>query len=328
MDASSLFACLGGYPLLPGSRLAHEVSVAAASGLPVAVEGPAGSGRAWLAATIHHLRGDWRPLRPWQPPRQETADRLAWQSPLRTGPSTWVPLVDLDRLSPRWQLRLAEQLEASPDRPLYAIGCGDGGPRALLDRILRLRLPPLGRRQELVVLLQALLGWHAARAGVPAPRVQGASVQRLTALGWPEDLAAADRLAARAARLGETATAIDEELADCMARRAGAGVLAAMARALRGIERGGPVRLKQVRRTVVAEAERAWIGLALRAADGNRRRASALLGVSYRTLSGKLRSLPGVGKTFPSRAEECCRGDGTPATEADPGTAHGGRVRL
>ena len=61
--------------------------------------------------------------------------------------------------------------------------------------------------------------------------------------------------------------------------------------AIDALDRGQSVRLKEIRRLVVQDAERSWLVRTLESAAGDRYRAAALLGISYKALSEKLRAL-------------------------------------
>jgi two-component system response regulator AtoC len=146
--------------------------------------------------------------------------------------------------------------------------------------VVGVRLPSLVERPEDVPpLIRILLQAHAQRLGAPAPVIEPAAMHALLAYAWPGNVRELSHALERALILSANGRIAASDLPHT--------VLAGPASQARASADAGPLVLRK--RTGAVEAE--TIRTALRAAQGNRRRAADLLGISVRSLFYKLKAL-------------------------------------
>ncbi|MFI5214253.1 MAG: sigma 54-interacting transcriptional regulator, partial [Gemmatimonadales bacterium] len=148
--------------------------------------------------------------------------------------------------------------------------------------VVGVRLPPLVERPEDVPpLIRILLRAHAQRLGTPAPEIEPSAMHALLAYAWPGNVRELSHALERALILSANGRVAASDLPH--------QVLAgpAASQQPRAPDDAGPLALRK--RTGAVEAE--TIRTALRAAQGNRRRAADLLGISVRSLFYKLKAL-------------------------------------
>ncbi len=146
--------------------------------------------------------------------------------------------------------------------------------------VVGVRLPPLVERPEDVPpLIRILLQAHAQRLGAPAPVIEPAAMHALLAYAWPGNVRELSHALERALILSANGRIAASDLPHT--------VLAGPASQARASADAGPLVLRK--RTGAVEAEA--IRTALRVAQGNRRRAAELLGISVRSLFYKLKAL-------------------------------------
>jgi two-component system, NtrC family, response regulator AtoC len=144
---------------------------------------------------------------------------------------------------------------------------------------LSLKLPPLReRREEIPILLRHFMRQFSEKFARSSPVVSDRIVQACLAYGWPGNLRELQNFAKRYIVLG------DEDLAisDLMGGVDGAGTG----------PNGGPEgdgKLKSIIRNVKSGAETIAIADALQQTDWKRKKAAALLGISYKALLYKMR---------------------------------------
>jgi len=142
--------------------------------------------------------------------------------------------------------------------------------------VVGIRLPPLAERPEdIAPLIRELLAGHAARLGTGAPVLEPEALRALLDYDWPGNVRELANALERAAVLAPGGRIRRSDLPPRIAQgTTGAGPLS------------GDMTLRD--RTGAAETEH--IRAALRRAEGNRRRAAELLGISVRSLFYKLKS--------------------------------------
>jgi DNA-binding NtrC family response regulator len=189
---------------------------------------------------------------------------------------------EVTRIGGREPVRVDVRIVAATHRKLEQL-VEQGSFRAdLLYRlaVVPITLPALRERpQDIPGLVDHFLVKHAARHGLPAPRLESETLRRLQSQPWPGNVRELENLVERAVVMGRFPTA------DAVPTTA----LSTPASSSAPLE---TVRDQVVPlRAAVAEAERGAIMAALRVAAGNKAEAARLLGVSYKTLFNKLHEL-------------------------------------
>ena len=145
-------------------------------------------------------------------------------------------------------------------------------------KVLTIQLPPLRERSEdIPLLVEHFLALARARRASARRRSAPGVMERLTAYDWPGNIRELENEVKRMLALGEDV--------DHRRRPLGAGPPRRPRRARRGARRRRPSRTSS---TLVERVERREIEKALRRAEGNKTRASDLLGISRFTLQRKL----------------------------------------
>ena len=195
------------------------------------------------------------------------------------------------------QIEVAERIELrSPGsaRFLVVSSASDEWPlqRPLRDRLLAVDLPPLRTRDEdLPRLLNHYLELHSRDQGLGLPWGIERALTFLRGYRWPAVLQDIDSFAAMAVRQRDARVAARQEVRRLTGAAADQWGRQPKMAAIDALDRGQSVRLKEIRRLVVQDAERSWLVRTLESAAGDRYRAAALLGISYKALSEKLRAL-------------------------------------
>ncbi len=144
--------------------------------------------------------------------------------------------------------------------------------------VVHIHIPPLrDRREDIDGLVTALLTRVASRSSRPV-RITPEALETARRARWPGNVRELENALERASILSPDGVIDEEALAGAGRRIESAGLGAASSAA-------GPVTLK----TAVAEAERRAVEAALDAAQGNRREAARILGISLRSLFYKLK---------------------------------------
>lgn len=246
---------------------------AAAVPSPTWIEGEVGSGRTYVARTLHRL-----------------AERIAGQSvPLVVRPpdriGEWptegtVILPQVDDLHPDTQLELHRDLQQLPDGVRVVATARPDGRRRVAEGALRPELyyrlavvvvsvPPLRRRTEdILPIFERSLAEFCGRYDRPVPSLSPRIREGLLRHHWPGNIRELTNLAERAAVMGEEGASFEvaEEVVVGMPR----------------IEGGFNLNdyLESVERKILAEA--------LRLANGDRSAVGRMLGVERNTLRYKL----------------------------------------
>jgi DNA-binding NtrC family response regulator len=143
-----------------------------------------------------------------------------------------------------------------------------------------LRLPPLReRREEIPILLKQFVAQLAEKYGRPAPVISQPLIQACLTYNWPGNLRELQNFVKRYIVLG------DEELA--ISELTGGMELGKLA----GSSGEAGNQLKSIVRSVKNEAEAIAITKALEQTGWKRKKAAALLGISYKALVYKVRQL-------------------------------------
>jgi DNA-binding NtrC family response regulator len=154
--------------------------------------------------------------------------------------------------------------------------------------VVSLDIPPLReRREEIPLFVDIFLRRSAARYAKAVPEISGELRAALETYDYPGNVRELENLIKRFVVLERE----DGVLAEL---REGGRALQASGAALRSLidglaETAGDVPLREVGRRVAQEAEREAIDRVLQHTGWNRKRAAALLGVSYKTLLHKIR---------------------------------------
>jgi two-component system response regulator AtoC len=144
--------------------------------------------------------------------------------------------------------------------------------------VVHIHIPPLrDRREDIDGLVTALLARVASRSSRPV-RITPEALETACRARWPGNVRELENALERSAILSPDGVIDGESLAGAGRRLESIGVGGASSAA-------GPVTLK----TAVAEAERRAVEAALDAAQGNRREAARILGISLRSLFYKLK---------------------------------------
>ncbi len=288
------------YPTPPGSRLARTIDRLADVSVAVLFSGEPEGGRRWIASTLHLARGSRTPLveidgrsigeRSAAEQHGEldaACERAAFGSLLIQEPG---------QLAASVQLEAAERIDLPSPRATRILavssGCGDSLQRALSDRLIAVDLPPLRTRDaDLEPLLEYYLEQHTHQSGIEMPWGVERALAYLRGYRWPAALGDINSFAAAAVRQRDARVAARHEVRRLTGAVAGDWARQPKTAALEALEQGRPVRLKEIRRLVVRDAERSWLVRTLESVAGDRHRAAALLGISYKALSTKLRGL-------------------------------------
>ena len=289
------------YPAPPDSALA--LTIARLTGLPVAVlfRGAPGGGRRWVALTLHRggranaplVEVDGARLTECGPENQRAELRAACER--AAGGS--LLLDEPGRLAPSVQIEVAERIDLRSrcaTRFLVVSSDSDEWPmrRPLHDRLIAVDLPPLHTRDaDLPRILDHYLELHSRDQRLDLPWGIERALAYLRGYRWPAALGDIDSFAAAAVRQRDARVAARQEVRRLTGAAAGDWGRKPKMAALEALHRGQSVRLKEVRRLVVRDAESSWLIRTLEFVAGDRHRAAALLGISYKALSAKLRAM-------------------------------------
>lgn len=226
------------YPASADSSRGELIRRLGSASVAVLFRGQPGSGRRWLARTLHSVAVPRGPLVELHldPAAGGSAtpgtqvDRIRAAVRDAAGGDLLVP--DVAALSPCGQSALAETIERWGSR-VRVLGCvcsvsgkklQPGLGRRLVDSFLHVELPPLPERwPELPEIVRLFLRCRAEVSGARLPPVADALIEQMAAARWPRTLAdieyfaaralasGSGRIAARSAigRLGRTATAAE-----------------------------------------------------------------------------------------------------------------------
>jgi two-component system, NtrC family, response regulator AtoC len=153
--------------------------------------------------------------------------------------------------------------------------------------VVDIHIPPLReRREEIPALVETFLHRFALKYG-KAPRQPSAALMRaFERYPFPGNIRELENMIKRVVVLGAEQPVLEELLTGQRVRR-GPSRLAGLIDEL--AESAGDVPLKEVGRLAALEAEKETIESILARTDWNRKKAAALLGVSYKTLLQKIR---------------------------------------
>jgi len=144
--------------------------------------------------------------------------------------------------------------------------------------VVPVRVPALRERKEDIPLLaEHMIQRFRKEHGKPSVKLDAKAVDGLRTHDWPGNVRELQNVIERLVVLNQSGLILEREVAECLGRRG--AVATAPGAAPSGAALGASV----------AEAEKAAIEGALRAANGNRTHAAKALGISRRTLHNKLR---------------------------------------
>ncbi len=204
------------------------------------------------------------------------------------------------RLAASVQIEVAERIDVGTSvatRFLVLSSGADEWPlqRPLRDRLIVVDLPPLRSREaDLPRLLDHYLELHSRDQDRELPWGVERALAYRRGYRWPAVLDDMDSFAARAVRQRDARVAARQEVRQLTGVATAEWGRQPRTDALDALHRGHLVRLKEIRRLVVRDAERSWLVRTLDSVAGDRHRAAVLLGISYRALSAKLRAMTPV----------------------------------
>ena len=278
--------------LATGERLA-------AARTPILITGPSGCGKQALARRLHAHSGRLGPLVMLDGAAQASEEALASELLGHREGAFEGALADrkgklAEAGGGTLLVRLAEGLPPALQQSL-AMAVRHNGPRLIVTcaartslhpqlgtvlSLLEIALPALSARAgDIPALARLFAARIAAEEGLPAPRFASSALQGLVGHHWPGNVAELEHVVQRAVLLAGSAPIGPGDLVLGDARGVG-GQEPAVADLLgRSIE----------------EVERAMILGTLDRCSGNRTSASAILGISVRTMRNKLRTFAGEG---------------------------------
>jgi DNA-binding NtrC family response regulator len=196
---------------------------------------------------------------------------------------------EITRIGGREVVRVDIRVISATHRELDAMAASGQFRADLLYRlaVVPIHLPALReRRDDLPGLIEHFLEKHATRKGQRAPRPDADALRRMADYPWPGNVRELENFVERAVVLGrfdvESLRAPRPAQAPSLPEPAREEPRASEPPAVQGP--GSPLTLK----AAVAQAERAAVIAALRAAGGQKTAAARLLGVSYKTLFNKI----------------------------------------
>lgn len=207
------------YPCVADSRFGRLLQRLAGAEVPVLFAGQRGSGKRWIARSLHAQsapRGplvevDFHPLAVGPDDRSAEVELL--ERSMRQATGGFLLIADPCSLSALGQSAVVE-LAARPRSDVRIIACVHDQVRALpgtalrrqfIDSFLHVDLPPLyKRRLELPAIIDLFVSCRAEAAGCLAPRISPAVIDRLGRRGWPTTLAQIERFATHVVLNGDS----------------------------------------------------------------------------------------------------------------------------
>jgi DNA-binding NtrC family response regulator len=149
--------------------------------------------------------------------------------------------------------------------------------------VVRIDIPPLRRRMEDLPLIAEVLTTQTSREiGKRPPKISPRALQKLQSYSWPGNVRELRNVLERAMLVSATAEIrVEDLLLESHPQAASHGALS------------GPVEEWEIR--PLDEVVSSYVGQAVDAAGGNRRKAARLLGISPSTLYARLKQLGGSG---------------------------------
>lgn len=269
-DARERLESLGPSPAMRELRAA--IVAAASAGRDVVLRGEPGTGRRWIAWTIHCLAGhehnDWV-----EADARELAPDQLDQLLRRAGSGTLLLRERSDSVESvasaaraRERMRVAARVVATAEELRDAATAAE-------PRVVGLRLPPLRERarEDVAAVLASVHRALRAEIGGGPPRLDDSIRQRLLGHSWPGNIREMRNALERALIAAGSAAAVTAD-----------HLLIELRTDLVG-ERG-------TRPATLAEVERAHIEQTVRRHSGNRTHAARELGISRATLINKIRA--------------------------------------
>jgi two-component system response regulator AtoC len=197
---------------------------------------------------------------------------------------------EITRIGGRETVRVDIRVISATHRDLDAMAASGQFRADLLYRlaVIPIHLPALRERHgDIPGLIEHFLEKHAARKGQRAPRPEAGALRRMAEYPWPGNVRELENFVERAVVLGRFD--VESLRAQRPAPAAAPAVPVAPPEEPRSSEPsaappGTPLTLREA----VAQAERAAVIAALKAAGGQKTAAARLLGVSYKTLFNKI----------------------------------------
>jgi two-component system response regulator AtoC len=268
------------------ARMRRALGRIAESDCPVLILGEHGAGKRSMAAQIHALssrsRGAFREM------GCKEAGAAALTAALATHGTIY--LYDVTDLSIALQECIVDAYSRSEPAPACRLLCGSSREPAEEVKLRRmredfyylvsavtLRIPPLRcRKAEILSMAEELLTQYSRQFDRPKPVLSKESIEHLMEYNWPENLSELQTVLKTFVAIGDQAIS-----------------LAAIKAATSGRSNGDHRRLllKEATRASSIQIERQLITEVLVSTGGNRKRAAAELGISYKALLYKLKQM-------------------------------------
>jgi PAS domain S-box-containing protein len=282
-------------------RIMKQVRLAVQTQVPVLLVGEVGTGKTWVARTIHSLGSEMEEMFAIidcnrLPPAVAADCLFAAGAPGTSSGARSIYLRNVSSLTRDSQAQLAQWLNEKADSPRILVGC-DVEPEVesragrLLEElvasisVLRINLLPLrDRMADLPMLVDGMLGRINSTRQQPIAGLASDAWDNLRAYAWPGNLA-------------ELYAVLKSASGRAQADHIDAGQLPASVRLAVRMQDGAaaPAEKKMALDKILQEAERRLILAALRKAGGNRSKAADLLSIWRPRLLRRMEAL-GIAK--------------------------------
>jgi DNA-binding NtrC family response regulator len=289
------------------ARIQRAIAGIAKSECPVLLLGEHGVGKRSVAAKIHaqssRSHSAFREIRCTETNAQDLQEALSAKGT--------VYLYEITDLSLSMQKLIVNVYFRSEKAPACRLLCGSS--RELLEEVkswrmredfyylvsaITLRIPPLRcRRSEILSIAEKLLTEYSKQFDRPRPVLRKEIIERLMEHNWPDNLPELQTAIKTFVVIGDQAIS-----------------LAAIRAAVPSWRSSGDHRhllLKEATRASSRQVERRLISEVLASTGGNRKRAAADLGISYKTLLYKLKQIETENQSVTcNNSVSCKNGDG------------------
>jgi DNA-binding NtrC family response regulator len=269
------------------TRVQRAIDRIAESDCPVLILGEHGAGKRFVAAQIHALSHLSRST--FQEIRCSDADAATLQSALSTHGTVY--LVEITDLSLFAQEFLVNSYFRSEQTESCRLLCGSSRdlPREVKSWRMRedfyyyvsavtIQVPPLRcRKSEILSITDELLAQYSKQFDRPRPVLSKETIGHLLEHTWPGNLTELQTAIKTFVAIGDQAISL--------------AAISAAAQSGRSNGNRRPLLLKEATRASAIQLERQMISEVLISTGGNRKRAAADLGISYKALLYKLKQI-------------------------------------